>query len=89
MNRFLLTFVIAAPVALFSGVSGAKGCLKGAAVGGVVGHVAGHHAVAGAAAGCVIGHHQAKMKEKAARQAPAPSEDRTPSAPPANAAPIT
>jgi len=51
-----------------SGVASAKGCLKGAAVGGVAGHVAGHHAVAGAAAGCVIGHHRAKMKEKAAQQ---------------------
>jgi hypothetical protein len=89
MNKLLLTFVITAPVALFSGASGAKGCLKGAAVGGVVGHVAGHHAVAGAAAGCVIGHHQAKVKEKAARQGNAPSADKPPGAPPANAAPST
>jgi len=89
MKKLLLTVVIIAPVALFSGMSGAKGCLKGAAVGGVVGHVAGHHAVAGAAAGCVIGHHQAKMKEKAARQGNATSTDRPSGAPPANAAPIT
>jgi outer membrane lipoprotein SlyB len=90
MNKLLLTLVAAAPLALFSGVSSAKGCLKGAAVGGVVGHVAGHHAVVGAAAGCVIGHHQAKEKEKAAREGNAPSADRpSGAAPPANAAPIS
>ncbi len=88
MKKLLLTIAIAAPMALLSGVSSAKGCLKGAAVGGVVGHVAGHHAVVGAAAGCVIGHHQAKMRDKAARQAGAPSADRPSSPPPADAAPI-
>lgn len=55
-------------IALCPGVSSAKGCIKGAAVGAVVGHVAGHHAVAGAAAGCVIGHHEAKVKDKEAKQ---------------------
>jgi outer membrane lipoprotein SlyB len=82
MSKLLLTIVIATPLALLSGMSSAKGCLKGAAVGGVAGHVAGHHAVAGAAAGCVIGHHRAKMKDKAAQQPVAPPADRAPGAPP-------
>jgi hypothetical protein len=42
----------------------AKGCIKGAIVGGVAGHYAGHHSLAGAAAGCVIGHHEAKRRER-------------------------
>ena len=42
----------------------AKGCIKGAIVGGIAGHYAGHHAWAGAAAGCVIGHHEAKRRER-------------------------
>jgi hypothetical protein len=88
MKKSLLTLIaIAAPMALLPGLSSAKGCLKGAAVGGVAGHVAGHHAVAGAAAGCVIGHHNAKMKDKAARQAAAPPADRAPGAPQAPPAP--
>ena len=44
----------------------AKGCIKGAIVGGVAGHMAGH-GKAGAAAGCVVGHHHAAMKAKAAK----------------------
>jgi hypothetical protein len=36
-----------------------------------VGHVAGHHAVAGAAVGCVVGHHQAKVRQKRAEEAAA------------------
>ena len=68
MRKLLLTIVILSPIALLPAMSSAKGCLKGAAVGGVVGHVAGHHAVAGAAAGCVIGHHQARVKERQAAQ---------------------
>jgi len=89
VNKLLLMIAIAAPLALLSGESHAKGCLKGAAVGGVVGHVAGHHAVVGAAAGCVIGHHQAKMKEKADRQAAAPSADKPTGPAQPNPAPIT
>ena len=42
----------------------AKGCIKGAIVGGIAGHYAGHHGLAGAAAGCVIGHHEAKRRER-------------------------
>lgn len=42
----------------------AKGCVKGAIVGGIAGHYAGHHGLAGAAAGCVIGHHEAKRRER-------------------------
>jgi hypothetical protein len=68
MRKFIVALVIAAPLALFSGVGNAKGCLKGAAVGGVVGHVAGRHAVVGAAAGCVIEHHREKVRDKAAAQ---------------------
>ncbi len=48
----------------------AKGCIKGAVVGGVAGHVAGHHGMLGAAAGCVIGHHEAKKKEKSSQNPP-------------------
>ncbi len=44
----------------------AKGCIKGAIVGGVAGHMAGH-GKAGAAAGCVVGHHHAATKAKAAK----------------------
>ena len=69
MRKFVVAIVVAAPLALLSGVGSAKGCLKGAAVGGVVGHVAGRHAVVGAAAGCVIEHHREKVRDKAeARQ---------------------
>ena len=61
----------------------AKGCIKGAIIGGAAGHLA-HHGVLGAAAGCIIGHHQAKVRERAERshaqehrsgqeQTPAPS----------------
>jgi hypothetical protein len=45
----------------------AKGCIKGAVVGAVAGHLAHHHGLIGAAAGCVIGHHQAKLRERAER----------------------
>jgi hypothetical protein len=45
----------------------AKGCIKGAIVGAAAGHLAHHHALIGAAAGCVIGHHQAKLRERAER----------------------
>jgi hypothetical protein len=68
MRKFLLTIPVLAATALLPAVGSAKGCIKGAAVGGVAGHVAGHHAVAGAAVGCVIGHHRAKVKDKAAAQ---------------------
>ena len=78
MRKFTVLLMVAAPMAFLPGVGSAKGCVKGAAVGGVAGHVAGHHAVAGAAAGCIIGHHRAKEKDKAARQA-ASSQD-TPAA---------
>jgi hypothetical protein len=44
----------------------AKGCIKGAIIGGAAGHLA-HHGLIGAAAGCVIGHHQAKLRERAER----------------------
>ena len=74
MHRWLFIVAIALPLASLPGMSGAKGCLKGAAVGGVVGHVAGHHAVGGAAAGCVIGHHQAKEKERGAVRAAQPQD---------------
>jgi hypothetical protein len=33
-------------------------------VGGIAGHYAGHHGLAGATAGCVIGHHEAKRRER-------------------------
>jgi hypothetical protein len=45
----------------------AKGCIKGAIVGGVAGHFAGHHGVLGAAAGCVVGHHEARKREKSSQ----------------------
>ena len=45
----------------------AKGCIKGALVGGVAGHYAGHHGALGAAAGCVVGHHEAKKREREER----------------------
>jgi len=63
------------PIGVLPIAAHAHGCAKGAVVGGVVGHVAGHHAVAGAVVGCAIGHHQAKMKERAAAQAPQPQKD--------------
>jgi hypothetical protein len=66
MRKLMGTLVATIPLALLSGVAGAKGCLKGAAVGGVVGHVAGHHAVAEAAAGCVIEHHREAVRDRAA-----------------------
>lgn len=68
MRNTLLIAAAMTAIALCPGMSSAKGCIKGAAVGAVVGHVAGRHAVAGAAAGCVIGHHEAKVKEKEAKQ---------------------
>jgi hypothetical protein len=77
MRTLLFSLAIAAPIVLLPCVSSSKGCLKGAAVGGVVGHVAGHHAVVGAAAGCVIGHHRAKVKDREASQAAAPSQAAT------------
>ena len=63
-TKFLRTFVAAICLLTAHQPANAKGCLKGAAVGGVAGHVAGHHGYLGAAAGCVIGHHEAKKKEK-------------------------
>lgn len=65
MSRLSLGVLMALLLAGQPAVSQAKGCLKGAAVGGVVGHVAGHHAVAGAALGCLIGHHRAKVRDRA------------------------
>jgi len=75
MRKLLVLLMISIPLAWLPGLSSAHGCIKGAAVGGVVGHVAGHHAVAGAAVGCVIVHHQAKVKERAAAQAAAQSQN--------------
>jgi hypothetical protein len=77
MRKFVVALVVAAPLALLSGVGHAKGCLKGAAVGGVVGHVAGRHAVVGAAAGCVIEHHREKVRDKAAAQQNKASQNKT------------
>jgi hypothetical protein len=68
MRNMLLATAAMTAIAIWPGVTSAKGCIKGAAVGAVVGHVAGHHAVAGAAAGCVIGHHETKVKDKEAKQ---------------------
>ena len=64
MKAMVLCGVLA--TLLIAGTDGAhaKGCIKGAIVGGVAGHYAGHHGVAGAAAGCVIGHHEAKRRER-------------------------
>jgi hypothetical protein len=77
MHKLIVALIIAAPLAMFSGIAGAKGCLKGAAVGGVVGHVAGHHAVLGAAAGCVIEHHREKLQDKAAAKQNAAAKNAT------------
>jgi hypothetical protein len=77
MRKYLLAVAIAIPLISLPVTGSARGCIKGAAVGGVVGHVAGHHAVAGAAVGCVIGHHRAKVKEREAAQASAPSQQST------------
>jgi hypothetical protein len=76
MRKFIVALMLAAPLALLSGVGSAKGCLKGAAVGGVVGHVAGRHAVVGAAAGCVIEHHREKVRDKAEAQQNKASQNR-------------
>lgn len=65
MHKVLVVLALAAPLTLFTGAAGAKGCIKGAAVGGVAGHVVGH-GIVGAAAGCAIEHHREKTKDKAA-----------------------
>jgi hypothetical protein len=69
MTKLQVSIAAVALIALLPGMGSAKGCLKGAAVGGVVGHVAGHHAVLGAAAGCMVGHHQAAVRDREAAQA--------------------
>lgn len=59
----------------------AKGCIKGAIVGGAAGHLV-HHGLLGAAAGCIIGHHRAKLRERAERahaQQPGPAPSQPPS----------
>ena len=76
MRNILGAIAFTAALAALPGIGSAKGCLKGAAVGAVVGHVAGHHAVAGAAAGCVIGHHEARVKDKEAKQRAAAAQDK-------------
>ena len=65
MRKILLMFALSAATAALPVIATAHGCMKGAAVGAVVGHLAGHHGVAGAAGGCAVGHHEAKVREKA------------------------
>ncbi len=68
MKSALLAAAVATAFSLSAGSvpAEAKGCLKGAMVGGVAGHFAGHHGVLGAIGGCVVGHHMAHEKDKAA-----------------------
>jgi len=64
MKAMVLCGVLATLLIASADGAHAKGCIKGAVVGGIAGHYAGHHGVAGAAAGCVIGHHEAKRRER-------------------------
>jgi outer membrane lipoprotein SlyB len=67
MKAILGCTVLALAVAIPTVSANAKGCIKGAIVGGVAGHFAGHHGVLGAAAGCVVGHHEARKREKSSQ----------------------
>jgi hypothetical protein len=64
--------IAAIAMALASVPADAKGCIKGAVVGGA----AGHHGWLGAAAGCIIGHHEAKKRERMQRQTDNPNPER-------------
>jgi outer membrane lipoprotein SlyB len=70
MKAILGCLLLPLTVAVTAIPANAKGCIKGAVVGGVAGHFAGHHGLVGAAAGCIIGHHEAKKREKAMQNAP-------------------
>ena len=83
MRALLCGVALSLAIGLTAAPADAKGCIKGAIIGGAAGHLA-HHGVLGAAAGCIIGHHQAKVRERAERahaqehrsgqeQTPAPS----------------
>jgi hypothetical protein len=64
MKVMVLCGVMATLLMMGADGADAKGCIKGAIVGGIAGHYAGHHGLAGATAGCVIGHHEAKRRER-------------------------
>jgi len=66
MRTILCGVALSLAVGLAAVPADAKGCIKGAIIGGAAGHLA-HHGLAGAAAGCIIGHHQAKLRERAER----------------------
>jgi len=70
MKGYLACVVAALSMVTVADRADAKGCIKGAIVGGIAGHYAGHHALAGAAAGCVIGHHEAKKRERERMNSP-------------------
>jgi len=80
MRALLCGVALSLAVGLTAVPADAKGCIKGAIIGGAAGHLA-HHGVLGAAAGCIIGHHQAKVRERAERaHAPEhrPGQEQTP-----------
>jgi len=66
MRAILCGVALSLTMGLTAVPADAKGCIKGAIIGGAAGHLA-HHGLIGAAAGCVIGHHQAKLRERAER----------------------
>jgi hypothetical protein len=66
MRAILCSVALALAIGLTAVPADAKGCVKGAIIGGAAGHLA-HHGLIGAAAGCIIGHHQAKLHERAER----------------------
>jgi hypothetical protein len=66
MRAILCGVALSLAIGLTAIPAEAKGCIKGAIIGGAAGHLA-HHGLAGAAVGCIIGHHQAKVRERAER----------------------
>ena len=66
MRAILCGVALSLAIGLMAVPADAKGCIKGAIIGGAAGHLA-HHGLIGAAAGCVIGHHHAKLRERAER----------------------
>jgi hypothetical protein len=66
MKVILGCIALSLAIATMAVPADAKGCIKGAIVGAIAGHYAHHHAVLGAIGGCVVGHHLAKERERAA-----------------------
>lgn len=82
MRAILGAAALALAIGLTAVPADAAGCIKGAIVGGAAGHLV-HHGVLGAVAGCIIGHHRAKLRERAERaHALQPGHGPAPSQPP-------